>query len=375
MLADGAGALLVLLLALLLLLAWLLVGRHAAARAIRYGCCSGGNQGQPTVRRGGGEPRGEGLGPALLDYHLAAAQDRHLEAVGAKPPRAPSPSDAKTGGAPERPWTEYESWTALRAAPAAYDAYWRDRTAARAKLPADWTAVRETLAPLLKEDREWIGLINLVDGAPQVVHKEPGPTKLSTAGPGAELPAEVVERVACRPAMYLFHTHPKGLSSMASPVDASTAVMGLYGGHYAGHVIVAPEVIALYTPTNSTINRLWDETHPHLAAMRTALDVYSSVAALRSWGTFYSYTDFEKVCTDLGLAYYLFPGDGFMQQYYNYVFSSPDWVDTERLALFARHIEKAQTAVKSRKTDLGQLEQVVPHRVAPAPATRPETKK
>lgn len=296
------------------------------------------------------------LTKSLLGYHLERAGEDHARQMQGEPSRAiqaiARPNGPVTGGEREKAvhggkhWTKFDTWEELTKNGEAVDQYQKEKNEVMKNFKFDWSQVREQAAPLLKDNREWGGLINIVNGKPKIVLKVQSPLKIGegVAGDtGAVIPAEVMRKITERPAMFVFHTHPEGLSNMLSPTDLSLGVLGLYDGRYGAHVMISPDLVTVYAPKPELIDHIWDDPHPPMAAVRTAFDLYNSAMALRSWATDYTFRDLERICDSLGFGYYLFPTDNFMNLYYFFMYSSAGRVNISELEQFTRILGQEQS--------------------------------
>lgn len=227
-----------------------------------------------------------------------------------------------------RPWTEYRTWEKLRKDKAAMGRYHNDVFRVMNEIPPDWSALRAAAAPLLADDREWAGLINVIDGVPTIVEKVPSPTKVGETtrlNVSAEVPVEVIDKLSTRPAYYMFHTHPDKVVSpqLVSTADILLAVTESFFGHYAANAMVSSTAIVLYGMYKEPLDRIFAAEHPYLEFTQYCLDVYGALTGLRSRQGTHSIRDFTTVLEQFGIFHIVLPTDGYANLYYNTVYSYP----------------------------------------------------
>lgn len=217
------------------------------------------------------------------------------------------------GGRVKRAWTEFASWAELRKDPVALRAYMAARAEAQKHPDHDWGPVLREVLPLLQEDREYIGLVNLGgDGRTLTLAAlEASPTRAGTlaASQGfAEVPGDLVARVARRPALYLFHTHvadPRS-SPLPSAHDLATAVRLAAAAQYAGSAVVSRYGVFVYGLDWAGYAAIHRAPRWHEAARNVSHDVAAALTAVRSWGP-HTLAEFLALFTRLRLSLFVYP--------------------------------------------------------------------
>lgn len=366
----------VVLLVVLLVVLALLIGERlrlsALASAASYQSTAqspktgGGDEGR---RRAPNDQDPHGLSEAVFRRNVDVAAAAAVS--GEHPPDAIAPlvvgaaKRGTTGGSSSRSakhWTKFATWEGLAKNETAYQQYWADRAEALKYLPTDWSEVRKEAAPLLNDDREWAGLINMVNGKLKIVKKVASPLAIGEdVPPGvlAMVPAETIEELCRQPALFAFHTHPHEASSLISTLDAASAALIGYTGHYAAHAMISKDTITLYGPTPKTLTRIWDDPHPHFATLRLAFDTYGSMESLRSYDESYSVADVKQLLNNLGMNYINYPEGEFVRLQHNFRFVPWEYTDVRTIRDYLRSLEKVQRTIYApRPPDAAQTEEL-----------------
>lgn len=239
-----------------------------------------------------------------------------------------SNNDQIIGGGSIRHWTTYPTWKAMNQDKKATKEYYEALYKVMSTIPDDWSVLRKECEPMVGDDREWVGLINIVEGAPTVIHKVPSPSKVGDVSSGdaaAEVPPEVIKEVTQKPAYFMFHTHPSSVpnSHIVSIHDIMVSLCESYYGHYAANIMVSKDAIVLYGMYKEPLDRIRSSQNPPLEFSKYCLDVYSTLVGLRSRGHSYSIQKFTEILAEFGIFYVVIPGDGYANKYYNMVYSVP----------------------------------------------------
>jgi len=248
----------------------------------------------------------------------------------------------------KRRWTEFESWEELREDRTAHGAYVEDVTNAVNNIPADWSALRAASAEMLKDDREWAGLINLVNGVPTIVEKVASPIKVGDSASlriMGEVPLEVINMLTRKPAYYFFHTHPDTVKTpqLVSPEDVIVAAHESFMGRYAANLMVSTPLIAMYGMYKEPLDRIYSAPHPYLEFSQYSLDLYAALVGMRSRKERYTISDFANTLREFGMFYIELPTDAYANKYYNTVYSAPRSItDVSTYDMHLRAVELAQ---------------------------------
>jgi hypothetical protein len=253
-------------------------------------------------------------------------------------------------------WTSFPTWVALSKDKKALDQYWKERSEVGNHFPSNWNKVRQVAHEMVHSDREWAGLINIVDGVPQIVSKHPSPLKAgeglhSGEVEGAVVPASLINKINKKPALFMYHTHPAGVGAQwPSPHDLANSILHTYRGHYLAHVVIASDVIYLYGVNSQRTTQIWDDPHPNLAVIRFAFDTFNAFSAMRSYESYYPHGEMEKLATKLGLLYAHFPTDEYAHVIYNRNHRLSQLVD---LRASRYHLDSVANAQRATFPDLG----------------------
>ena len=230
-----------------------------------------------------------------------------------------------------KPWTEYSTWEKLDADAEATKQYFSDKNDVLNSLDLDWSNVRKELGKKLYDNREWAGRINLVGGKPRIVELVPSPYKVGegplSKGVAAMVPAEVVRKLAMKPALFMFHTHPgeDSGSLMPSITDLAASLMGALTDRFAADLVISPYGVFLYTANAGFRNQVWESDDPelaHLATLRKIVDVVKALSGSRSWGSRWSLETFIGIVKLYNIEYVVFPTDKYVPISENYTFAT-----------------------------------------------------
>ena len=276
---------------LALALALALAGAGPGAPGARGGAEAG-------ARRREGAPRLRKPAPSGAPHRLGRALQRFARRLPAVRPAVHHPLDAagysalRVGGAPaakpRRPWTAYATWAELDADPGALAAYFAARTEAINNPAFEWGGVFAALAPLLHENREYIGVLNAgADGRTlEVTALEASPLETgSIEGRFAGVPEELVAKYGERPALFIFHTHPADTrgSPLPSSQDLTAAIYLGVLGRFAASVVVSRYGALVYGPDWGAYKAVNQARDWELALLNLCHDVAAAHEAVRSW--------------------------------------------------------------------------------------------
>lgn len=262
-----------------------------------------------------------------------------------------------------RAWHRYPTWDALREDTVATDAYLEERASVLESPSLDWSAVLERVAPLLSDQREYIGLINLApDGRTlRVVDIAASPVSAKesrTETTFASVPAALVERFASRPALFLFHTHPDDprCSPLPSSHDLSTAVYLGATSRFAANVIISNYGVIVYGLSWCAYKAINSAEDSRLAYLHMSHDVVAAHESIRSWAP-YSLAEYLAFYPRHRLFCYAYPSSRMVadrRTTYSWSLETP--VDLELIGEHGRDIAsyvKASGRARSRALDRG----------------------
>jgi hypothetical protein len=232
---------------------------------------------------------------------------------------------------PRKPWTEYATWDELGEDKAAAAQYFADVHNTLSRLDLDWSDVRRELDSAVKDNREWIGRINMVDGKPRVVEKRPSPFLEGEVGDSraaaAMVPGELVDEVASRPALFIFHTHPGLAASAAMPssADVLVATYLAYNHMYAANLVISQYGVFLYRPNSAFMNAINESDDKRLTILRRAADTAAAISGSRSWANPWTLKDYALQLRRYGIELVVFPTDRYACLYYRADIRTPDF--------------------------------------------------
>jgi hypothetical protein len=310
---------------------------------------------------GGGEGN-HALGRALHD-----ARAKRATALDVPPPhpRLLNPREiAIKGGARKksRPkakkrWTEYKTWKALKADAGALEDYYEEVDNTLNELDLDWSDVMEELKDKLYDNREWAGRINIVEGRPKIVELVPSPHAVGegplSKGAAAMVPAEVMDKLAAKPAMFLFHTHPgEGMgSTMPSPIDIAGGMLIGYTAEGAADLVISPYGVFMYTPSPRFRADVWktkDGKRAYLATLRRTADLLAALEGARSWKGPWTLRSFSDMLRTYDVEYVVYPTDKYAKAAYRWGYvRNPDEVSPEDLQDYHRRIAKLEKEIEN----------------------------
>lgn len=191
-----------------------------------------------------------------------------------------------------RHWTEFATWESLFKNKKATSQYLKDREWTIREKNFDWSEVTPVVMGKLTESREYIGRINFDPRTKKMVVVEmlPSPTRVGDVGEGsqafAEIPADFVKRVADKPALFMFHTHPHGGFEFPSPADVVAATLGLVARRFAGDIVVSQYGIHLFQVPPYLDREIARHADPYGHVSKILFDFVSSYNSIRSWAFF-----------------------------------------------------------------------------------------
>lgn len=217
------------------------------------------------------------------------------------------------GNSETKPWQEFKSWEDLHKNKAAKMQYFADRAAVINNPNLDWSEVLAVINPKLKEDREYIGIVNLdKDGKTlKLVEYEASPLRISdhfSETTFASIPSELVTKYASKPGMIIFHTHPSNIKGnpLPSSHDLSTAIYFGASSKFAASAVISRYGVLMYGidwPVYKAIN---DAKNWKLATLNYSHDVVAAHEAIRSWRQ-YTLDDYLKFYPQHRLFIFSFP--------------------------------------------------------------------
>ena len=213
----------------------------------------------------------------------------------------PNELAAKKTKKSKKDWQMYQSWDALKKDPGATADYFTARAAALNRPEFDWSGVYASIAPLLDEPREYVGIVGVeADGRTlKLIASEASPDAIGegvSATYFAGVPAELVAKYADRPALFFFHTHPadERASPLPSSPDLATAIYFGATARYAASAVISRFGVLVYGLGWAGYKAINSATDWKLALLNYTHDVVAANEAVRSWSwhNLQDYTDF-----------------------------------------------------------------------------------
>jgi hypothetical protein len=329
-----------------------------------------------TLKQGGGGRREEGsqatmsLGEAIHEIRLRRAEiEPHapppppqMEAQ-KQPPLENNPVAMKLGGErgpTTKAWTEHATWESLFHDEEAYKEYWNDVQMVINKLDLDWSGVRAELKEQLYDSREWAGRINLEGGKPKIVELVPSPFSVNE-GPlppqaTAMVPAEVVEKLEIKPALFLFHTHPGevGGSTLPSPTDVAGSMWIAYTNQHAANLVISPYGVFMYGPSMGLRTEIWKKNNNPVEAKLTIYkriaDMLAALEGSRSWADPWTLKTYARMLERYNVDYVIFPTDKYACEDFRKTFTAGiNSVDYSLLYSYHKRIEKLEPSTTKKK--------------------------
>lgn len=302
------------------------------------------------------QKQAEGAPPSRPPAHVLQPRQRAVIAHGGA-------NGGANGGAigknKIKPWTECATWDEVFEKDEVRNAYWDDVTAALNDLDLDWSDVRAELGDKLYDNREWAGRINLVNGKPKIVELVPSPHAVGegplTKQAAAMVPAEVIEALERKPALFMFHTHPGEVAGSAtpSPIDVAGALWIAYTGRFAADLVISPYGVLMYGPNPDFRLAVWGDDNTaeeaQLNLCRRIADVLAAMEGTRSWVSPWYLETFASTLRGYNVDYIVFPTDKYAYMDRRSSFTSPAPVDHESLHDYHKRIRELEDEAEGAK--------------------------
>lgn len=256
----------------------------------------------------------------VLDYEFLTAGPQLHQPVADNTFVAPAgggaPGGAVPGGATPS-WWKFKNWGDLSKDKAAEAEYIKARVQAINHPEFDWKPVLDRVLPLLAENREWIGLINVeADGKTlRLDDHEASPTaakprRSRTGGDTyASVPSALVAKYRSRPALFIFHTHPDSGDvgdPRPSSVDLTLGILDASAARFAAHVVIGAFGVFMYGLTAAGYNRIHSAKFPTKVLHHHMHDVAAAHEAMRSWAP-YTNADYVEFFPRHEMFFYVVP--------------------------------------------------------------------
>jgi hypothetical protein len=211
-------------------------------------------------------------------------------------------------------WYEYDSWKDLHNDEQAVSDYFKQRESVLNNPNLNWAEVLKVVEPKLAENREYIGIVNLApDGKTLILSRfEPSPTSASnekaSSGKFASIPNDFVAKIASKPGLILFHTHPnnENASPLPSSHDLSTAIYLGSASRYAACAVISRYGVLMHGLDWPAYTAMDTAEDWKLVALNLSFDVVSAHEAIRSWSQ-HTLDDYFKFYARHKLISFVFP--------------------------------------------------------------------
>lgn len=225
-----------------------------------------------------------------------------------------------------RHWTAFETWESLKKDTQAHAEYMRDRARALNSLEFDWSKVLDQLRDKISSSVEYVGLINRVlptestENSLEVTALEasPIPKEIMKNDVGfASVPLKLFEKMANKPALFFFHTHPDDprCGQMPSAADVSASITMGFAGRYAANVMVSKYGVFLYAPSFEAYKDVEDAGDRLLALTNYKKDVSAALDGIRSWRK-WSLSDYEALFKQFKMILVVYPSSTYTAHSY-----------------------------------------------------------
>jgi hypothetical protein len=303
------------------------------------------------------------------DHTVGMAMHKHATSLGSKHIVGVHPLDSNEysplvtrGGArapaAKRPWAEYETWDELNKDAGAVAAYIAQRAAVLNNPDLDWAPVLAKVNPLLIENREYIGIIN-IDKDGKTLHLsaiEASPTVAGTLDSEtafASVPGDLVAKYAEKPGLFIFHTHPSDPRGSPLPSSHDLAAAVYFGAvsRFAANVVISRYGVLVYGPDWGAYKALHEAKDWNLALLNLSHDVVAAHESIRSWST-YTIADYIKFYPRHRLLFFYYPTSemvGDMRRF-QYLWNLETPIDHDLISDHSTDIKRHRSGIKANKT-------------------------
>jgi len=219
----------------------------------------------------------------------------------------------KGKGQKKENWSNFDTWEKLQKNAIAKKEYLDQRNNIINDPNLDWSDVLTEINPKLKENREYIGVINLRPNTNKlyIVKYEGSPTSSDEENSDttfASIPSELVNKYSNIVALFMFHTHPEDIrgSPLPSSHDLSAALYFGSISRFASSVIISRYGVLMYGLSTHGYNLLTKTKDYNLAVLNLSFDIISAHESIRSW-TNWKLDDYVKFYEQYKMFMYIFP--------------------------------------------------------------------
>jgi hypothetical protein len=210
-------------------------------------------------------------------------------------------------------WTTFDTWEKLQKNPIAKKEYLIQKNRVINDPNLDWSDVLKEIMPKLKENREYIGVINIKTNSNKlyIVKYEGSPTSSDEEDSDttfASIPSELVNKYSNMVALFMFHTHPEDIrgSPLPSSHDLSAALYFGSISRFASSIIISRYGVLMYGLSLHGYNILAKAKDYNLAVLNLSFDIISAHESIRSWNS-WKLDDYVKFYEQYKMFMYIFP--------------------------------------------------------------------
>jgi len=221
-------------------------------------------------------------------------------------------------------WASFENWDQLQKDPVAKKEYLEEKNKIIEYPNLDWSDVLKELLTKLKENREYIGIINLnkktnklyikkYEGSPTTADEENSDTTF------ASIPSYLVDKYSNIVGLFMFHTHPEDIrgSPLPSSYDLSAALYFSSISRFAASVIISRYGVLMYGLSIYGYNFLSKSKDYNLAVLNLSFDVIAAHESIRSWSK-WRLSDYSKFYERYKMFMHIFPSSEYVSDNIKY---------------------------------------------------------
>jgi hypothetical protein len=207
-------------------------------------------------------------------------------------------------------WRKYNDWTSLVKDKAAYQSYMDERNKLIDKPIVDWSYAVKEIEPLLHETREYMLLIDVIDGIAKIQKIEASASNTKTEkhkNTFASINPELYKKFINIPALITGHTHPSDTrcDPFPSVSDIYLAASKSAYNRYAGDVVFCRMGVIFYGLETKLSHDLLTNNFPHSVDVFLN-DIVMAHQAMRSW-TSYSNLDYVAFFRQYRMFFHVYP--------------------------------------------------------------------
>jgi hypothetical protein len=240
---------------------------------------------------------------------------------------AGAPAPPKKGGAANKrrkyAWEKYNTIEDLRKDSAAYKKFTELQEDLRYDLNFNWSAVLKSVHHVMHSNREYIGLINYVDGELQITHMEPSKTSINRKKAlendvVASIGYEQATRISKIPSLFIFHTHPIQpgvVSPLPSLHDIIISFIWCIQNQFVGSLVISEYGVIMITIDPSLVAEFNAMTKSGAKkremTIRVLTDLCATLISVRSWRK-WRLEDLQDTLRRMGVLYVIYPSSAYV---------------------------------------------------------------